>query len=73
MSWREALNAHYKAGIKPVKNHELGVEIEHFILKKDTLEAVPYAGDGGVRDILCRLAGEYPGCKTVGKEDLLGF
>ncbi|MBE6015555.1 MAG: hypothetical protein E7241_09370 [Lachnospiraceae bacterium] len=73
MSWREALNAHYEAGIKPVCNHELGVEIEHFIVEKDTYAAVPYAGKGGVREIICRLAEKYPGYEALGKDDFLGF
>ena len=48
----DAIVNYIKNGEKPISEHKLGVEIEHFIVHKDTLEAVSYYESGGVEDIL---------------------
>nr|MCR5281970.1 hypothetical protein [Lachnospiraceae bacterium] len=45
VSWRDELNRYFEKGAEKKQSYELGLEIEHFIVKKDTLEAVPYEGE----------------------------
>ncbi len=71
--WAEAFTEYFRKGIKRVPRPWLGVEIEHFILRRDTGEAVPYAGPGGVREILRSLMTLYPGATALPGEDLFGF
>ncbi len=71
--WAEALTKHFRQGIKSVQASQLGVEIEHFILRRDTQEAVPYYGPGGVRDILESLMRLYPTAEALPGDNLLGF
>ena len=73
MSWRDELNRYFEKGAKKEHNHELGLEIEHFIVKKDTLEAVPYGGEHGIKSVLALLLKCYPEAALTGKEDILGF
>ncbi|MCR5474516.1 MAG: hypothetical protein K6F28_04865 [Lachnospiraceae bacterium] len=73
MSWRDELNRYFEKGAEKGPDHELGVEIEHFIVKADTLEAIPYKGEQGVRAVLERLMDLYPGAAPIGKENILGF
>ena len=51
----------------------LGVEIEHFIVEKETKEAVPYAGEKGVQAILKQLETHYDIRQDYREEDYLGF
>ena len=73
MNVREKLIDYMKSGIKESQVSSLGMEAEHFILKKDTLEAVPYAGEGGIREILCRLMEAVEGSTAMPGKELLGF
>lgn len=73
MGWREELNQYFEKGAKKEHGHELGLEIEHFIVKSDTLEAVPYGGENGIRSVLGLLAKRYPEAVVIGKEDILGL
>ncbi len=41
-----------RSGEKAVENFKLGVEIEHFVVWKDTLKTVSYYGDAGVESTL---------------------
>ncbi len=64
---------HFQDAIKKKDSETLGVEVEHFIVKKDTKEAVPYSGPGGVREILSGLMELYPGSEVLPDDDFFGF
>ena len=70
---RNAIIAYLKSGEKPVHSSALGVEAEHFIVYKDTKEAVPYGGEYGVRDIIKELMSRFPQSEPDYGEDILGF
>ncbi len=74
--WKSALIQYFEEGAKGekgAKGKRLGVELEHFIVDRKTQKAVPYAGDGGIREILTKLAKEYPGAKILPEDAFLGF
>ncbi|MDD7403643.1 MAG: glutamate-cysteine ligase family protein [Butyribacter sp.] len=52
-------------GCKSEGTMNLGVELEHFIVRKDTQTAVCYYGRNGMQDILNRLLKSYPNAKGV--------
>lgn len=57
---RDNIIQYLKKGCKPIGTSlRFGVELEHFIVKKDTKEAVSYYGDNGVEAILQRLLPLY--------------
>ena len=72
-AWKSSLIEHFKAGEKTAGASLLGVEIEHFILKRDTQEAVTYSGEKGVRTILSRLMAHYPEAEVLPDDDFFGF
>ena len=43
---------YFKSGIKEEKDKSLGLELEHFIVRADTMESVDYYEENGIRDIL---------------------
>ena len=50
---RENIIQYLKKGCKPEGTRlHFGVELEHFIVKKDTKEAVSYYGEKGIEAIL---------------------
>ncbi|MFW6034880.1 MAG: glutamate--cysteine ligase [Halothermotrichaceae bacterium] len=51
----EKLKQYFKKGEKDKQQFKTGVEIEHFILEKDTLEAVSYFGPYGIEMFLQEL------------------
>lgn len=51
----EALLTYFKSGECDVSNYKLGMELEHFILNKDTLKSIPYQGKYGIEEILNEL------------------
>lgn len=57
---RSLIVAYFQSGCK--RNHEqkIGIEIEHFIVKKETKESVSYYGAGGVGEILKKLKFKFP-------------
>ncbi len=50
------LEEYIRNGEKQKDNLRLGLELEHFVLDKDTLTAIPYFGEMGVQEILTELA-----------------
>ena len=70
---KNALIQYFEKGQKKERHRNIGVEIEHFILRSDTLEAVSYEGVLGVKGVLARLMKLYPEAKILPGEDLLGF
>ncbi|WP_202708192.1 glutamate--cysteine ligase [Sporosalibacterium faouarense] len=46
---------YFKENEKKRENFKLGIEFEHFIVEKETLEAVSYYGDKGIEDTLRKL------------------
>src|SRR5690554_5820254 len=57
---KQRLINYIKNGEKQENNFKIGLEIEHFILERDDLSAVPYFGDRGIETILRGLAeGEW--------------
>ena len=69
----DALTEYFKAGIKKQKHRAVGVEIEHFILDKDTCKAVSFSGEQGVSRVLAELMALYPGAEASPGKELLGF
>lgn len=61
---RQAMISYFEQGSKgSALRPLLGVEVEHFVVYKDTLRAVPYdagSAGGGVRDVLTYLSQFYP-------------
>ena len=57
---KELLIEYFKKGIKQEAVETLGVEIEHFIVKRQTLESVSYYGRNGIESLLESLAPLYP-------------
>lgn len=70
--WAEAVEGYLREGIKSEASF-IGVEIEQFIVKRETKEAVSYYGPGGVKEIVEKLMAMYPGSEPIMGEDLLGF
>lgn len=71
--WKSALIQYFEAGEKRGNEKRLGVELEHFIVRKQDKQAVPYAGDNGVREILTQLAAQYPDAVILPDDEFLGF
>lgn len=46
---------YFKSGEKEINDFKIGMELEHFILEKDTLKAIPYYGENGIKGILLDL------------------
>src|SRR5690554_6594215 len=74
---KQRLLNYLKSGEKKEKDFKIGLEIEHFILKRDDLRAVPYFGDRGIEAVLRGLANEewdkiYEGEHLVGLEGEIG-
>lgn len=67
------LSDYFISGDKNTSIHTLGVEIEHFIVFNDTMEAVPYEGEIGISHILSLLCACYPDAKIKKGGPLLGF
>ncbi len=53
----KALVNHFQEGEKPRDDYMLGLEIEHLILERDSLEAVSYYTDRGIEAVLEKLVG----------------
>src|SRR5690554_3480474 len=51
----EALINYFKTGETEPVNFKLGLEIEHFLLEKESLKAVPYLGEKGIEGFLNEL------------------
>lgn len=72
-AWKSSMIRYFTEGIKQNGGSMLGVEIEHFILKRENHTAVPYSGDSGVRNILCKLMEQYPEAAVLPDDDFFGF
>ena len=70
---KEKLIQYFTDGIKPPGRKNIGAEIEHFIVRAQSFESVPYAGANGVRAVIEKLMKLYPGASATVGEDLLGF
>ncbi|MBR0519064.1 glutamate-cysteine ligase [bacterium] len=74
MNVRESLINYMISGIKDEHFKSLGLEVEHFILRSDTHEAVPYAGEDGVCNLLHRLIEVISeSIPLIQDKELLGF
>ncbi|MCM1992570.1 glutamate--cysteine ligase [Oceanirhabdus seepicola] len=51
----EIVKNYLKSGETTNENFKLGMEVEHFIIKEDTLESVDYYEENGIRDLLKEL------------------
>jgi glutamate--cysteine ligase len=60
-------------GIKEKNQKMLGIEVEHFIVDKNTEESVSYYGNKGIKTILENLMECYPNSKPIFGEDIIGF
>lgn len=72
-NWKRDLIQYFEAGAKSAKKKSLGVELEHFIVDRQTKEVVTYAGDKGVRAILTELMAKYPDAVILPDDELFGF
>ena len=73
-NWKQQLVEHFKEGEKCKCVARLGVEVEHFVLDPARgFEAVPYAGEGGIREVLCRLMERYPEARVLEDDEFFGF
>ncbi len=71
--WKNTLVSYFHQGKKRSCTPKLGVEIEHFILEKESGIAVPYSGERGVRQVLRRLIECYPEAEILPDDDFFGF
>ena len=69
----EVFESYIRSGIKTKKEKSLGIEVEHFVLEKDSLKSVPYSGVGGVKEIIQKLMSLYADAVPIMGEDILGF
>ena len=69
----EVFESYIRSGIKTKKEKSLGIEVEHFVLEKDSLKSVPYSGVGGVKEIIQKLMSFYADAVPIMGEDILGF
>lgn len=46
------LTKHFKSGEKDPSDFSIGMEFEHFLLDKSTMQAISYFGDNGVENVL---------------------
>lgn len=66
-----ALVAYYESGIKPMVG-ELGIELEHTIVKTDGMRPVSYSEEHGIKSLLEQLEPAYPKPTYDAEGDLLG-
>lgn len=67
----EEITKYFKDSEKNEKDFKIGIEFEHFVIDKDTLETISYYGDGGVQETLKELEsngwiGDYEGEYLLG-------
>lgn len=53
------LTEYFQNGCKQNCSRQLGLEVEHFVVKKDTRESVSYYGEHGIETVLKRLKPSY--------------
>lgn len=71
---KRRLTDFFSSGIKKERKKMLGLEIEHFILQKETGKAVSYSQKNGICDILQKHMSLYPSAIPVTENNyLLGF
>lgn len=71
---KKILTDYFFEGIKKEKKKNIGVEIEHFILRKDTGTAVSYSEEKGILYILKQHILCYPAAKPIEEgHNLFGF
>lgn len=56
----ENLTDYFMQGCKENRNFNIGLEVEHFILKRDTRETMVFDGRYGIRALMERLSAQYP-------------
>ena len=57
---KELLIQYFKDGCKREDKQKLGVEVEHFIVKRQSWESISYYGTRGIESMLERLSSLYP-------------
>lgn len=65
----EEIVNHFKNNEKKVEDFKLGVEFEHFVIDKDTMETISYYGENGVAETLKEL--EESGWKGSYEEEYI--
>lgn len=48
----EEITSHFKNSEKKVEDFKIGIEFEHFVIDKDTMETISYYGENGVAETL---------------------
>lgn len=67
----EEISSYFKSNEKTIDNFKIGVELEHFVIDKDTLKTISYYGENGVAESLKDLEskgykGSYEGQYILG-------
>jgi glutamate--cysteine ligase len=70
---KQRLIQYFKEGCKPSKTNDLGMEIEHFIVRSDTKQAVSFYGKHGISYLLEELSGYYAKQNLLVSKDRLSF
>ncbi len=70
---KDKIIEYFKCGCKSPEMMELGVEIEHFIVDKDTMRSINYYEEHGVEDILNRFIKIIKGEPIYSEERLVGI
>jgi len=59
-SIKRYLTDYFSEGIKESGDYNIGVELEHFVVEKDSLKSVSYYSDSGVGQVLRELLPHFP-------------
>ena len=70
---KNSLVNYFKKAEKKNFNHNLGIEVEHFILDKKEMTSISYAGDKGIQQLLLALMDKYPEARPINEGSFLGF
>lgn len=57
------------SGCKGVQTEAVGIELEHFVVKKDTGESAPFYGESGVGELIEQISGNFD--KKIYSENIL--
>ncbi len=71
--WEESFVRYFEEGAKKKPEDQLGVEVEHFIVRSADGQAVPYFGKGGVKEILTGLMRLRLDAQVLPDDDFFGF
>ncbi|MCL2255899.1 MAG: glutamate-cysteine ligase family protein, partial [Firmicutes bacterium] len=59
MNNKQKLIEYFQSGIKSSKNHNIGLELEHFVVEKISQNTISFYGENGVEEILKKISKYY--------------